>query len=120
MTSLQGVKAEPGQHAINGQEPLIKQDPDSVRVSPAVQSEEDIYEDAGDLEFAGAAQGLYLTRVPKFLWESWSKLDDDQEIQIGTIRVEGSPGDMKRVQYNPLPYCLLVSPSMDTDSCNSR
>ena len=80
----------------NSQEPQIKPDPDSLGGSPAAQ-DEDVYEDAGDLDFSGTEPGLYLTRIPKFLWERWSKLDDNQEVQIGTLRVEGNLGDIKRV-----------------------
>ena len=106
MTNIYGVdapsiKVEPAQPALNGQDPRIKPDPDSLGASPAPQLDDDIYEDAGDLEFSGAEQGLYLTKVPKFLWESWSKLDDNQEIQIGTIRVEGNLNDIKRVCIPP-------------------
>ncbi|TVY85447.1 Transcription initiation factor IIF subunit beta [Lachnellula suecica] len=68
----------------------IKADPDApgAGASPAAFSEEDIYEDAGDLEFNTDPnfQSLYLAKVPKYVWEAWSKLDDDAEIQIGTIR----------------------------------
>lgn len=81
----------------NGQEPKIKPDPESVGNSPAAQ-DDDIYEDTGDLDFSGANPALYLTRIPKFLWEQWSNLDDNQEIQIGTLRVEGSLNDVKRVR----------------------
>lgn len=94
------IKFEAGA-PMNGQVQRIKPDPDSVGASPAAQIDEDIYEDAGDLDFTGAEQGVYLTRLPKFLWESWSKLDDGQEIQVGTIRVEGIPGDIKRVRPGP-------------------
>ncbi|CAG8984215.1 hypothetical protein HYALB_00004198 [Hymenoscyphus albidus] len=67
---------------------LIKPDPDAPGASPAALSEEDIYEDAGDLEFNNddKYQRLYLARVPKYVWEAWSKLDDNEEIRIGTIR----------------------------------
>jgi transcription initiation factor TFIIF subunit beta len=67
---------------------LIKPDPDAPGASPGAASEEDIYEDAGDLEFNtdSAFQALYLARVPKYVWDAWSKLDDDAEIQIGTMR----------------------------------
>jgi transcription initiation factor TFIIF subunit beta len=66
----------------------IKPDPETQGASPAAFSDEDVYEDAGDLEFNANPdfQKLYLARVPKFLWEAWSKLDDDAEIRIGTIR----------------------------------
>ncbi|KAH6670093.1 putative transcription initiation factor IIF subunit beta [Halenospora varia] len=69
-------------------EGYIKPDPETMGASPAAQSEDDIYEDAGDLEFNTDSkwQSLYLARVPKYVWESWSQLDDDAEIQIGTIR----------------------------------
>ena len=102
MTSMYGagtpsVKVDSAQTALNGQDSRIKPDPDSLGASPGPQLEDDVYEDAGDLEFNGAERGLYLTKFPKFLWENWSKLDDNQEIQIGTIRVEGSLDDIKRV-----------------------
>ena len=90
---MTSIKPELGQPM----ESKIKPDPDSIGNSPAPQTDEDIYEDTGDLDFAGSDQGFYLTRLPKFLWDSWSKLDDNQEIQIGTIRVEGGMNDVKRV-----------------------
>ncbi|KAL1965804.1 hypothetical protein VTN77DRAFT_5125 [Rasamsonia byssochlamydoides] len=85
------VKQEPGST------PYIKPDPDSRETPAGTLSDEDIYEDAGDLDFSQAGQNVWLTRIPKALWEHWSKLDDDEEIQIGTIRVEGDPTDIKRV-----------------------
>lgn len=67
---------------------LIKPDPDALGASPGAASEDDIYEDAGDLEFNTDPkfQAVYLARVPKYIWDAWSSLDDDAEIQIGTIR----------------------------------
>jgi transcription initiation factor TFIIF subunit beta len=69
--------------------PEIKADPDALGASPSAFDEDDIYEDAGDLEFNNDPQyqNLYLARVPNFVWDAWSKLDDDAEIQIGTIRM---------------------------------
>lgn len=58
-------------------------------------SEEDLYEDAGDLEFynkdlAVNNETLYLARVPRYIWTAWMKLTerlgDNDEIQIGTLR----------------------------------
>jgi len=71
--------------------PTIKPDPDAV-ASPST-FEEDIYEDAGDLEFNTDEQhnSAYLTRIPKQLWEAWSSLDEDAEIEIGKIRLEYLP-----------------------------
>lgn len=93
------VKAEPGSQLANGEVAQVKSEPDQLGASPSAQSEEDLYEDAGDLDFAGTVQGLYLARIPKFLWECWSKLDDDEEIRLGTVRVEGGKDDAKRVSY---------------------
>ena len=98
------IKVEPG--VSNGQTPHIKQDPDAMISSPATHSEDDIYEDAGDLDFSTSEQSVFLTRIPKFLWECWSKLDDDQEINIGRIRMEGQPGDIKRVRIKAA-YAIL-------------
>jgi transcription initiation factor TFIIF subunit beta len=66
----------------------IKPDPDAQGASPSTFSDEDLYEDAGDLEFNNAKeyQDLYLAKIPKFMYEAWEKLDDDAEIQIGTVR----------------------------------
>lgn len=78
--------------------PSIKPDPDSKEAIAGDLDEEDLYEDAGDLDFANAAQSVWLSRIPRSLWEHWSKLDDDEEIQVGTIRIEGDPSDIKRVR----------------------
>lgn len=71
---------------------FIKPDPDVK--SPM--DEDDLYEDAGDLEFYHVSEQnnnfetLYLARVPKYVWDAWVKmtenLGDDDEIQIGTLR----------------------------------
>ncbi|KAL2003928.1 hypothetical protein VTN02DRAFT_1624 [Thermoascus thermophilus] len=86
------IKQEPGVST-----PYIKPDPDSKDVSMGGIEDEDIYEDAGDLDFSNAGQNVWLMRIPRQLWEHWSKLDDDEEIQIGTVRVEGQPTDIRRV-----------------------
>ena len=77
----------------------IKSEPTLMDIAPALQADEDIYEDTGDLDFTAASQGLYLTRIPKMLWESWSKLNEDQEIVLGRVRVEGSLNEVKRASH---------------------
>jgi hypothetical protein len=89
--SMTSVKMEPGST------PIIKPDPDNKDSSPGAMSEDDIYEETGDLDFSGADQDVWLTKIPRFLYENWSKLDDDEEVQIGTVRVESGPSDMQRV-----------------------
>ncbi len=102
MTTIHGtgapIKSEFGRQNANGEESKVKLEPDPLGASPGAQSDEDLYEDAGDLDFSGAIQGIYLTRIPRFLWENWSKLEDDQEIQLGTVRIESTGSDVKRVR----------------------
>lgn len=87
------VKQEPGAA------PFIKPDPES-KDGLAGFSDDDLYEDTGDLDFSQAGQNVWLTRIPTDLWKHWSQLDDDEEIQIGTVRVEGEANDPKRVRVN--------------------
>ncbi|KAL1841208.1 hypothetical protein VTJ49DRAFT_7329 [Mycothermus thermophilus] len=68
-------------------EPQVKAEPDAG--SPFM----DDNDETPDLEFydkdpasADMYSRMYLTRVPNYVWEAWSKLDDDAEIEIGTIR----------------------------------
>lgn len=77
----------------------IKQDPDSKDVVLDDIDDEDIYEDAGDLDFSAAGQNVWLSRLPRQLWQHWAHLDDDEEIEIGTMRIEGEPGDLKRAGF---------------------
>ncbi|KAL8693135.1 MAG: hypothetical protein Q9218_001987 [Villophora microphyllina] len=100
-----GIKAELDGPNMKMEDARIKVEPPSAAASPTAQSDEDIYEDAGDLDFSAAQQGLFLTRIPKYLWDSWSTLDDEQEIQLGTIRVEGALEDIKRMS-------LYLSPNV--------
>ena len=95
-------------------ETLIKQDPDAPGASPGVFTDDDIYEDAGDLEFNPDPnfQKLYLARVPRYVWEAWSKLDDDAEIRIGTIRQvqeKGLNGQVKVSIPHELPGHVTYS-----------
>ncbi|KAI1412154.1 transcription initiation factor iif [Hypoxylon sp. FL1857] len=80
------VKTEPGIKL----EPGIKSEHDDVGVSPAAMSEDDIYEDAGDLEFYDPDDtndgSVYLTHVPKYLYDAWAKIDQNNPIQVGTLR----------------------------------
>lgn len=102
------IKVE-GANVLSGPSPAVKIEPESTIAPSASPLDEDIYEDAGDLDFTEADQKVYLTRLPKILWETWSKLDEDQEIQVGTLRVEGAQGNVKRVR-NFLLLSYLLSP----------
>lgn len=90
--------------------PSIKPDPDAKGTPLSGISDEDFYEDAGDLDFTNAAQSVWLSRIPRSLWEHWSHIDDDEEIELGTIRIEGQPNDIKRVRaITPYPFFALAA-----------
>lgn len=91
-TSIPTMKTE---HAPSSN---IKSELGDTGLSPYM-DEDDVYEeDAGDLDFSQAQQQLWLSHIPRSLWESWSLLGEDDEIEIGTMRVEGSDKDPRRVR----------------------
>jgi transcription initiation factor TFIIF subunit beta len=66
--------------------------------SPAYADDyEDALEEAGDLEYSGANQPMWLSHIPKSLWDALDKLDADDEIDLGTISIEGPEDDPTRV-----------------------
>ena len=97
-----GFKSDPDSKIFNAPDAPAKIEPGLMDIPIA--EDEDIYEDAGDLDFAEASRALCLTRIPKYLWEHWSKLDDDQEIKLGTIRVEGDLNNPKGVSEPTLHF----------------
>ena len=73
-------------------EPIFKSEMDGYPLANL--EDDDDYEDTGELNIPSGIQSLWLTRVPDYLWASLSGLNDDDEIQIGTIRLweeEGRP-----------------------------
>ena len=102
--NLPTIKVErDGNLAIGSGEPRIKPDPELTGASPSAMSEDDIYEDAGDLDFSiGEDKSVWLMRIPKFLWDSWEKIGDDEEVELGKVRVEQGGGVPDKVLTNPL------------------
>jgi len=106
-TSIPSIKVE-GDTFPKGQAPQIKPDLEPLTSSPGAHSDEDIYEDAGDLDFTNADRAVHLTRIPKNLWETWSKLDYDHEIEVGRIRLEGGQDHIKRVSGGAIKALVRV------------
>ncbi|KAI9749519.1 MAG: Anucleate primary sterigmata protein B [Chaenotheca gracillima] len=102
--SMPAVKAEQDDHL----SAHIKPDPDSVGASPSALSDEDLYEDAGDLDLS-KSQFFYLMKIPKWLWESWADIDDDQEIRLGSVKVEQPP------EGGPQKMTLNLSPDVKSN-----
>lgn len=75
-------------------EPTVKAEPGSPAYVDDLSHDDDVYEETGDLEFSNRNTDsqtnmndkMFLVRLPKYLWESWDKLEEDEPIQIGTIR----------------------------------
>ncbi|KAI1456009.1 transcription initiation factor iif [Annulohypoxylon moriforme] len=103
------VKAEPTIKP----EPGLKLEQDDLGRSPAAMSEDDIYEDAGDLEFYDpnniSDSSAYLTHVPKYLYDAWKGLDDDAEIRIGTVRRWDELGPNGEVKQH---MAVLLDPNL--------
>lgn len=71
----------------------VKMEPIEDTPSPYMDDLDEAIEDAGDLDFSQAQQSFWLTHIPRSLWESVSQMGDNEEIVLGTIRVEGQNGD---------------------------
>lgn len=78
----------------------VKNEVKEEHASPAPESsdDEDLYEDAGDLEFYEKKpnnENLYSARLPQYLWKKWAalveRMGDDEEIQLGTLRTWNEP-----------------------------
>ena len=99
MAALNGASI-PMMKVENAPSPQVKDEGAIATPSPYME-EDDVYEDAGDLDFSQSQQQFWLSRVPKSLWELWAKMPEDGEIEIGTIRVEGDSSAPKRVRLVP-------------------
>lgn len=81
-------------------DPQIKPDPDTKSPSgPSFADIDDMYEDTGELNIPPDFEGrnVWLTRVPKWLWDVLSKVEDDEELEIGRI-IEWKEGNETKVR----------------------
>lgn len=62
----------------------LKPDPEDAK--PVRMLTDDDYEDTGELQLPPQFVPGWLTKVPQMLWEQWSDLDDDEEINLGVMR----------------------------------
>ena len=90
----------------NGSIPTVKVESshdDEIKDEPmedTVPYMDDQDDDGGDIDFAGAKREIWLGHVPRALWNILSQIgtkDDDEEIEIGTIRAEGPESRPQRV-----------------------
>ena len=80
----------------------IKPDPDNGSPGAFVDEDDD---DTGELTIPREANvGGWMTRVPQELWEGLNSLTDDDEIQIGAIKVwSDSNRQPHKVGLDPAP-----------------
>lgn len=69
----------------------------NIKPEPGIKHEgdgdDDLYEDAGDLDMLQGETGVWLVKMPKWVMERWHEIDDDEEIQIGTVKVAQTAGN---------------------------
>lgn len=81
--------------------------------------DEDEYEDTGELHIRGSADDdkAWLAKIPKWLWESWSTIAEDEEIELGKVRVYNNPlpnGQQKiKIVLNDIPGHATVPKKYD-------
>ena len=100
------IKAEPGTETI----PQIKPDPDMN--SPNIKSElldDDMYEDAGDLDLSGGGRPVWLVKLPQFIADRWNELNDDEEITLGVVKLPPQASDEPSVCVPSGAYVVGVS-----------
>lgn len=86
----------------------IKPEPNDSPSPYMDEMDEDGYEDAGDLDFNNAQRQLWLNSLPRSLLETLAQeMGDAEEIEVGTVRIEGSESDPTRVNYKlRTMYCI--------------
>jgi transcription initiation factor TFIIF subunit beta len=64
---------------------------DGVNIKP--EHEADEFEDTGECQMPRSEeeQQAWLCRLPKWLWTAWADIADDEEIEIGKVRVYHQP-----------------------------
>ena len=81
----------------------VKQEDEDVDM-PSPYVDDDAEDETPDLDFKRAQQQLWISQVPRELWDIWSKLGDDAEIEIGTLRVEGPDSNPSRASLRALRH----------------
>ncbi|KAL1297590.1 hypothetical protein AAFC00_006152 [Neodothiora populina] len=88
-----GIKTEDGVS--------IKRDPELY------EDEEDKYVDGdedGELQIQDPPRDVWLAKLPKWLWEAWSQVADDEEFEIGKLRVyDEKHGSKVKLVLHDLP-----------------
>lgn len=104
MSAMEGIKVEED----------VKIKPDPADAATPSMMDEDEFEDTGELMIRGTAQDdqAWLAKLPKWLWEAWADIAEDEEIELGKVRVYNDklPGDKPKIKIvlNDLPSHATV------------
>ena len=91
--------------------PDFKDEPSEDGTTP-FPDDDDLYEDPGDLDFSAAQQSLWLSHIPRSLWEALTQIEDEEEVEVGTLRIEGANSTNDRV-CNFGPYSHTPTTNLD-------
>ncbi|KAF2139971.1 uncharacterized protein K452DRAFT_274586 [Aplosporella prunicola CBS 121167] len=103
--------------------PPVKADPDAMG-SPGIYVDDDVYEDTGELTIPGdfGSQNVWLSRVPKWLWDVLANAEDDEELEIGKLMKweEGGEQKSKLVLRQDLPRFSEVPKEYQVNTVNNN
>ncbi len=88
------IKVERENSQDNGR---IKTEDGSAGASPSALSDDDMYEDTGELDMSNPEK-LYLMRLPTWLYERWSTIDSEEPSNLGVVRVQNESDNNRKVQ----------------------
>lgn len=91
------VKVEPGI-----KQEVKQEDVDMANVKGEMSDDEELYEDAGDLDMAPGGKAVWLVKLPSFVAERWNDIDEDEEIVLGVVKV--NPKNNEQVGGFHVPF----------------
>ena len=77
--------------------------PSEIKTEPGFKTElghagnDELYEDAGDLDLSNGDRAVWLVKLPQFLAERWNDINEDEEIVLGAVKVDRNAPDQKNV-----------------------
>lgn len=69
--------------------------------------DDELYEDAGDLDMSRGEKAVWLVKLPSFVTERWSQIDDNEEIVLGMVKVNPNTNNVRASSLPPdwSPFC---------------
>jgi transcription initiation factor TFIIF subunit beta len=82
------TKAEPRVKFEQGIKSESSMTPPELKQEMGYADDDELYEDAGDLDMTQADRAVWLVKLPSFLAERWRDIDLDEEITLGVVKVD--------------------------------